>query len=107
MPTTRTTTSPSPEGSDILRQRVETLGLQMYEARVLPRLLKSGYVDAWTQVGVGSPETCCNKPEPMFRIDYILVSAPLAPHLRSCRRWDTGNAFVASDHLPVLVELDY
>jgi endonuclease/exonuclease/phosphatase family metal-dependent hydrolase len=90
---------------DGLRRTVEGLGLSLYEPKVINRVLKAGYVDAWTQVGEGAGPTCCNRPDPLFRIDYIFVSEPLAPDLRSCRRWQGDPAGVASDHLPVLAEL--
>lgn len=91
---------------EALRRTVAGLGLSLYEPKVLPRLLKAGYLDAWTQIGEGIGLTCCNKPDPLFRIDYVLLSEPLAPALRSCRRWQTDLARLASDHLPVLVEMD-
>ena len=96
----------TPERQAALRQTVEGVGLEVYEAKVLPRLLKAGYVDAWTLAGAGPAPTCCNEPDPLFRIDYVLVSQPLATSVRSCRRWDAAPASVASDHLPVLVELE-
>lgn len=96
---------PDAASLEALRSTVEGLGLKLYEPKVVNRLLKAGYVDAWRQVGEGAGPTCCNEPEPLFRIDFIFVSAPLAPDLRSCRRWQTDLARVASDHLPVLAEL--
>ncbi len=94
-------------GSEIgLRQAVEALGWQMYEPHVMSRLLKSGYVDAWIQKGEGSAPTY-ETPEAQFRIDYMLISEALAPHIHVCRRWDVDVAMSASDHLPVLLELDY
>lgn len=98
---------PDPASLDALRRTVEGLGLHLYEPKVLPRLLKAGYVDAWAQAGAGPGPTCCNQPDPLFRIDYIFISDPLAPALRSCRRWDADPAGVASDHLPVVVDLEY
>jgi endonuclease/exonuclease/phosphatase family metal-dependent hydrolase len=42
----------------------------------------------------------------VVRIDYIWLSASLAPALRWCRPWTTDETAVASDHLPVLAEID-
>lgn len=94
-------------GLEALRRTVEGLGLNLYQPKTLPRLLKAGYVDAWTRVGDGAGPTCCNRPNPLFRVDYVFVSESLAPGLRRCRRWQDAPAPVASDHLPVLAELDY
>ncbi len=96
----------TPEALDAFRRDLARSGWEGYEARVLPRLLKAGYADAWALAGNGPAATCCNEPEPLFRIDYVLVSQPLAGAVRSCRRWDADPAPVASDHLPVLVELE-
>ncbi|MCO6453088.1 MAG: endonuclease/exonuclease/phosphatase family protein [Caldilineales bacterium] len=96
-----------PEQFEAFRRTVEGLGLSLYEPQTIPRLLKAGYVDAWTTAGAGPSATCCNKPEPLFRIDYIFLSQALAPHLTACRRWDATPALLASDHLPVLAELDF
>jgi endonuclease/exonuclease/phosphatase family metal-dependent hydrolase len=97
---------PTAADQETLQRTVAGLGLSLYEPKVLPRLLKAGYTDAWSVCGQGPGATCCNRPEPLFRIDYVFVSPPLVAALRRCRRWDVEPAPVASDHLPVLVELD-
>ncbi len=98
---------PDEAGLEDLRGRAERMGLHLYEPLTLPHLLKSGYVDAWTEVGRGPAETWDAETHLLARIDYILVSKPLAPALVSCQRWDAPPAMTASDHLPVLAELDY
>ncbi|MCS7038283.1 MAG: endonuclease/exonuclease/phosphatase family protein [Anaerolineae bacterium] len=98
---------PTPADLENLRRTVEALGLSLYEPQVVPRLLRAGYTDAWAVCGEGPGATCCNEPEPLFRIDYVFVSQPLVAALRRCRRWDAEPALVASDHLPVLVELEW
>jgi endonuclease/exonuclease/phosphatase family metal-dependent hydrolase len=72
--------------------------------QVVTHLLHTGYADAYAAAGQGPPETWPT-PDPTARIDYAFLSPPLAARLRCCRRWDTPLARVASDHLPVLVEL--
>jgi endonuclease/exonuclease/phosphatase family metal-dependent hydrolase len=69
---------------------------------VVPRLLRRGYVDA--QAAEAAPTFPADQPS--VRIDYIWLSASLAPALRWCRPWTTGDTAVASDHLPVLAEID-
>ncbi|NOX63067.1 MAG: hypothetical protein GXP42_14160 [Chloroflexi bacterium] len=98
---------PNAASLEALRRRAESMGLHLYEPLTLPHLLKQGYVDAWTEVGRGASETWDAETQLLARIDYVLVSKPLAPYLVSCQRWDAPPAMSASDHLPVLVELDY
>lgn len=69
---------------------------------VIPRLLRRGYSDAQA----ANPAPTFPADGPLVRIDYIWLSAPLAPALRWCRPWITAETAVASDHLPVLAEID-
>ena len=76
------------------------------DMQVVQRLLRRGYVDAQTISADGVPAPTFPAADPQTRIDYIWASAPLAPALRWCRRWSTDETAVASDHLPVLAEID-
>ena len=84
------------------RAQAEARGFTFFQAQVIPRLLKSGYVDA-----------CATAPRPTWdtedelwaRMDFILLSEPLAPRLVECGIVNTPTARVASDHLPVWVTL--
>ncbi len=73
--------------------------------QVTERLLRRGYVDAQAAAGA-APAATFPADGPQVRIDYIWLSAPLAPALRWCRPWTTEDTAVASDHLPVLAEFD-
>lgn len=77
----------------------------LYPAQVLPRLDKAGYTDAWILAGAGQAATY-ETPDARFRIDYILLSRPLVPYLRLCRRIDAAPAALASDHYPLAATLD-
>lgn len=71
------------------------------------RLLRNrGYIDAFAAAGHGTPVTF-NHRLPLFRIDYIFVPDLLAKHLVSCRTMAGGLVESASDHRPVLAELDW
>jgi endonuclease/exonuclease/phosphatase family metal-dependent hydrolase len=62
-------------------------------------------VDAFARAGQGeAPTWPSDRPE--RRIDYIFVPEVLASVLVSCRRWEHPLAVQASDHLPVLAELE-
>lgn len=69
---------------------------------VTARVRRRGYVDATRQPA----QPTFPVHDPLVRIDYIWASAPLADRVRSCRPWQTGETATASDHLPVLAELD-
>jgi len=84
------------------RAQAEARGFTFFQAQVIPRLLKNGYVDA-----------CAATPLPTWdtedvlwaRMDFVLLSEPLAPRLVECQVVDTPTTRIASDHLPVLVKL--
>lgn len=92
----------NPADLDALRERTDLERLVAEGMDVVPRLTRRGYVDAQA----GSPAPTFPASEPAARIDYIWLSAPLAPALRWCKAWTTDETSVASDHLPVLAELD-
>jgi len=93
---------PSGEALADFRAKAEARGFTFFQAQVIPRLLKNGYLDA-----------CQTNPQPTWdaenelwaRMDFILLSESLAPALRSCTVLDSDLARQTSDHLPVLVDL--
>jgi endonuclease/exonuclease/phosphatase family metal-dependent hydrolase len=91
-----------PSALDALRARAEFGRLAGQGMEVVPRLLRRGYVDA--QASNSVPTFPADNPA--VRIDYIWVSAPLAHALRWCQRWTTEETAEASDHLPVLAEIE-
>lgn len=90
-----------PAALDALRASADFGRLAEQGMEVVPRLLRRGYVDA--QAASTAPTFPADYP--LMRIDYIWLSAPLAPALRWCQRWTTDETAVASDHLPVLAEI--
>jgi endonuclease/exonuclease/phosphatase family metal-dependent hydrolase len=93
----------SPATLDALRASADFKRLAEQGMEVVPRLLRRGYVDA--QAGEADPTFPAD--HPAVRIDYIWLSASLAPALRWCRPWITDETALASDHLPVLAEIDF
>ncbi|MFN2167732.1 MAG: endonuclease/exonuclease/phosphatase family protein, partial [Anaerolineae bacterium] len=73
--------------------------------KVVPRVLARGYVDAMAASAMDIGPTYPTR-ELLIRIDYVWASAALAGSIRWCRRWQTEETAVASDHLPVLAEID-
>jgi endonuclease/exonuclease/phosphatase family metal-dependent hydrolase len=74
------------------------------EMQVIPQMEKVGYVDAMTAAGQAGQGTFISAAVPL-RIDYIFLSSPLAPALRSVQVWQEEAGQEASDHRPVLVEI--
>lgn len=91
-----------PTALEALRTHKDFARLAAQGMEVVPRLQRRGYVDA--QAAEAAPTFPAD--QPLARIDYIWMSAPLAPALRWCRRWTTEETALASDHLPVLAEID-
>lgn len=73
--------------------------------QVVTHILQLGYVDSYAIAGEGPAETWSTE-NPQVRIDYAFLSPKLAARLLHCRRWESVLAHVASDHFPVLIELD-
>jgi len=92
----------------------------------LLRLKQAGLVDAFRKVskeaGLTNPTPLGFKyhpepsdrikqargkiPTPWYRFDMFWISPVLAPSIRSCRVLSENNAEAASDHFPVLLEID-
>ncbi|HRJ40605.1 MAG TPA: endonuclease/exonuclease/phosphatase family protein [Caldilineaceae bacterium] len=72
--------------------------------QVIPQMEKAGYVDAMRAAGAVGQGTFIRAAVPL-RIDYIFLSHPLAPALRSAQVWQEEPGSEASDHRPVLVEI--
>lgn len=71
------------------------------------RVMKSGYADAYCAAGgaeAGGATWPAGAPE--RRIDYIFVPSSFAAAIRACAPVSEPAAVAASDHLPVLAEID-
>ncbi|MBX2998121.1 MAG: endonuclease/exonuclease/phosphatase family protein [Caldilineaceae bacterium] len=73
--------------------------------QVIPQMEKAGYTDALRQCGESGQGTFIPAADPL-RIDYIWLSEPLASAARRAQIWTEAAGAEASDHRPVLVELD-
>ena len=72
---------------------------------VIPQLEKAGYVDTLTLCGEPGQASFIPSEEPL-RIDYIWVNKVLADRVLSAQIWHEQNENEASDHRPVLAEID-
>lgn len=75
---------------------------------VIQRLLDAGYVDAFRRLHPDDPGTTMPASAPSVRLDYLLLTRRLAASLAWCRVGgaDPGELAAASDHLPVVAELN-
>ena len=76
------------------------------EPRVIAQMEKAGYVDAYRLYGEPGSQSFIPSTDPPIRIDYIFASRPLAGGVRSCVIWQEPAGSEASDHRPVLAEVE-
>jgi len=74
--------------------------------RVVAQMEKAGYTDAFRLFGAPGARSFIPAAHPI-RIDYIFASQPLVPALQSCQIWIEPDGAEASDHRPVLAEIDW
>jgi endonuclease/exonuclease/phosphatase family metal-dependent hydrolase len=74
--------------------------------RTIRELLDSGYTDAFRTLH--PDDAGCTFPtwSPHVRLDFVFLPTPFAPRIQSCRVIDTPEARAASDHLPIVAEID-
>ena len=93
-----------------LRERTrERIAKQGWEVprEVVRRMLERGYVDAHgLHHEAREFGTSFTTSHPAARVDYVFVTAELAPAVRSCEVFKPEMARFASDHFPVVCELD-
>ncbi|MEV4655859.1 endonuclease/exonuclease/phosphatase family protein [Micromonospora sp. NPDC049301] len=84
------------------------------DTRAVARLLAAGMVDLWLSRAAGAPEAD-GRTVPTrlggaefagMRLDYLFGSPPVAARTRNVRVVRDGDAATASDHYPVVAELD-
>lgn len=94
-----------PQDLEALHRQDNTRHLIAEGIRVVPRILRAGYVDAAAASNTLLPTFPADQPH--IRIDYVFVSAALAASIRWCRVWESPEARLASDHLPVVTEFSW
>lgn len=74
--------------------------------RTIRQLLDSGYRDAFRQQHPEDPGCTFPTWNPHVRLDFAFVPAAFSDRVTSCRVFDIPGAREASDHLPLVVEID-
>ena len=75
------------------------------EPRVIAQM-ESRLCDAYRLYGEPGSQSFIPSTDPPIRIDYIFASQPLADGVRSCTIWREPAGREASDHRPVLAEVE-
>ena len=74
--------------------------------RTIATVLAEGYVDSFRQLHPTEVGYTLPTPDPHVRLDYAFVPGAFAQHVRSCEIVRTPDVAEASDHFPLLIELD-
>jgi endonuclease/exonuclease/phosphatase family metal-dependent hydrolase len=93
------------EVRDKTRERVMTQGGE-FPREVVRRMLERGYVDAHALHHSAEAFGCSfTTAFPAMRVDYMFVTAGLAPKVKGCEVFRPEMGRFASDHYPVVAEL--
>jgi endonuclease/exonuclease/phosphatase family metal-dependent hydrolase len=98
---------PDPEALARLTAYQSERGWPSPAFELVRQVLKAGYIDGF--VAAGNPTASgatLPSDAPERRIDYVFLPALMRPALRACAPVVTPPASTASDHLPVLAEVD-
>ncbi len=86
------------------------------DTAAITRLLDAGFTDLWRTAGPAAADDAAGLTAPTtagggrefsgMRLDYLLATAPVAAAARSCAVLRGGAAEHASDHYPVVADLD-
>ena len=74
--------------------------------KTVSAVLAAGYADAWRSVHADADGSTFPTWEPHLRLDYVFTPAADADRVRRCEVVRSDAAARASDHFPLLVELD-
>ena len=74
--------------------------------RTIKTVLEAGYVDAYRTCHPDQPGYTMPTWDPHVRLDYLFVPSSSADRIVSCDVVQHRDAAAASDHLPVVAELE-
>lgn len=75
--------------------------------QVIEQMIQHGYVDLMEQCGRPGQQSFIPATDTALRIDYIFATPDLAAYTRNCQIVQEAQGAEASDHRPVLVDLDW
>jgi exodeoxyribonuclease-3 len=74
--------------------------------RTIQTVLDAGYTDAFRSLHPSDPGMTLPTVAPLLRLDYVFVPKAQASRVKSCDVVKTADAVGASDHFPVVADLD-
>lgn len=74
--------------------------------RTIETVVKSGYCDSFRKLHPTDPGMTLPTHDPMLRLDYVFVPQAQCDRVKTCEVVRTSPADIASDHFPVLAEID-
>ncbi len=74
--------------------------------RTIATVLSAGYVDSFRQLHPTDLGYTLPTPEPHVRLDYAFIPGAFAQHVRACEIVKMPGVAAASDHFPLLLEVD-
>lgn len=74
--------------------------------RTIQTILDAGYIDAFRHVKPDQIEDTFPTWDPHVRLDYVFLPAAFAGDVRACQVVKTADARGASDHFPLLMEIN-
>jgi endonuclease/exonuclease/phosphatase family metal-dependent hydrolase len=74
--------------------------------RTIQLVLDHGYVDAFRRLHASDPGLTFPTWDPHVRLDYAFVPSDSAAHVRACEVVRHPDAKAASDHFPLLIEVE-
>ncbi len=97
---------------DVRRMPAWIRGLVWLSGRDIQRdtiqhIKDSGYVDGYRSLHPDDKGYTFPVWDPHLRLDYVIVPKPFTDRLQSCAVLNDPNAFKASDHFPLLAEIDF
>jgi exodeoxyribonuclease-3 len=75
--------------------------------RTIATVLSAGYVDSFRQLHPKDVGFTLPTPDPHVRLDYAFVPGAFAQHVRACEIVKAPDVAQASDHFPLLLEVDH
>ncbi len=74
--------------------------------RTIETVVKSGYCDSFRKLHPNDPGMTLPTHDPMLRLDYVFVPQSDCDRVKSCEVVRTPPADIASDHFPVLAQIE-
>jgi endonuclease/exonuclease/phosphatase family metal-dependent hydrolase len=74
--------------------------------KTIATVLAAGYVDVFRALHADVVGSTFPTWDPHIRLDYLFVPKPFAHHVNDCTVFDAAEARAASDHLPLLSDVD-